>query len=98
VAVPLGAFLLNERGRPVSVRSLNWLFESLRERVHTQLPLSPHWLRHEFATTYLQEGGDIRDLQALLGHSSLTTTQVYTHFSLARQRTTVDRLAATLTK
>ncbi len=82
---PIEVFL-NHRGRPLGVRGLRYRLELLRQRAGLPLGVSPHTLRHSFATHLLEGGADLRVVQELLGHESLATTQVYTHVSPARLR------------
>ncbi len=77
---------LNHRGEPLGVRGLRFRLERLRRVAGLPLGVSPHTLRHSFATHLLDGGADLRVVQELLGHESLATTQVYTHVSPTRLR------------
>ncbi|OXM99482.1 site-specific tyrosine recombinase XerD [Bifidobacterium vansinderenii] len=77
----LRAIFLNKRGRRLSRQSVWEIVRIAGERAHIDKPLHPHTLRHSFATHLIQGGADVRTVQELLGHASVTTTQIYTHVS-----------------
>lgn len=76
-------FFLSTRGNPMSADSIRKMFKQSLERAGLDSSYSPHDLRHSFATDMLEGGADLRTVQELLGHSSLSTTQIYTHMSAA---------------
>lgn len=80
------AVFLNHLGRPLGVRGLRFRLDRLCRRAGLPEGVSPHTLRHSFATHLLEGGADLRIVQELLGHESLATTQVYTHVSPSRLR------------
>jgi integrase/recombinase XerC len=86
-----GHVFLNRLGGPLSSR---WIFETvLRQarRAGVSARVTPHGLRHSFATHLLDRGADLRTVQELLGHKRLVTTEIYTHVSVARLRQVYDR-------
>jgi integrase/recombinase XerD len=73
---------LGARGAPLSRQSAWLIIRAAAERAQITADVSPHTLRHSFATHLLQGGADVRVVQELLGHSSVATTQIYTHVSV----------------
>jgi site-specific recombinase XerD len=83
-APPPTAVFLNHAGSPLGVRGLRYRLDRLCRAAGLPRGVSPHTLRHSFATHLLDGGADLRVVQELLGHENLATTQVYTHVSPGR--------------
>lgn len=76
------ALFLNKNGKPLTGDGLAYIFKNTAISSHLARRVTPHSLRHSFATHLLNNGCDLRSLQEMLGHKSLLATQVYTHVSL----------------
>jgi len=76
-----GALYLSYLGKPLSVRGFHVILQNHLQTAGIQRHVTPHTLRHSFATHLLEGGADLRTVQELLGHASISTTQVYTHVS-----------------
>ncbi len=87
---PGDALFLNKNGKPLSGDGLAYIFKNTAIASHLARKVTPHSLRHSFATHLLNNGCDLRSLQEMLGHKSLAATQVYTHVSLEKLKSVYD--------
>jgi integrase/recombinase XerC len=77
---------MNLKGGPLTARSIERLMKTHLAATNLGADFSPHALRHSFATHMLDAGADLRSVQELLGHASLSTTQIYTHVSVEKMK------------
>ncbi len=80
------SMFVNRYGNPLSIYGIENVFYKYRDKSQINPRATPHYLRHSFATQLLNNGANIRDVQELMGHSSIVTTQIYTEISLNRKR------------
>ncbi len=85
------ALFINRTGTRLSTRSVERMLGKYLRETGLSRKVTPHTLRHSFATHMLNRGADLRSVQELLGHSSLTTTQIYTHVTTSRMKETYDQ-------
>jgi tyrosine recombinase XerC len=85
------ALFINKHGQRLSTRSVRRKLDKYLLEAGLDLSVSPHTLRHSFATHMLRQGADLRSVQEMLGHQSLSTTQIYTHLSGETARKSYDK-------
>ncbi len=86
-----GPLFLNRQGQRISTRSIRRNFGRYKTLAGIETHISPHVLRHSFATHMLNAGADLRSVQEMLGHESLSTTQIYTHLTTKRLKEVYER-------
>ncbi len=74
---------VNHLGAPITSRGIEYILDQIIKKTSLTSDIHPHMIRHTFATHLLDHGADLRTVQELLGHSSLSTTQIYTHVTTA---------------
>jgi len=82
---------LNRRGRQLSRAMIFTIVKTLSEKIGLQKKISPHTFRHSFATHLLENGADIRAIQQMLGHESITTTEIYMHVDRSHLQSVLEK-------
>ncbi|MNV48898.1 Tyrosine recombinase XerD [compost metagenome] len=88
------ALFINKYGGRLSIYSIEDIYSKYRDMSNISKKSTPHYLRHSFATHLLNNGADLRSVQEILGHTSVSTTQIYTEVSVERKKDVLTRFNA----
>ena len=81
-----GYFFVNRYGKPLSEQSARRMIHKYAQEIQAEINITPHMFRHSFATYLMEEDVNIRYIQKMLGHSSITTTQIYTYVTTEKEK------------
>lgn len=82
---------VNRYGNPISIHGIEYIYKTIEKTAGIKNNSTPHYLRHTFATNLLANGADLRSVQEILGHSSVSTTEIYTEVTAKRKRQVLNK-------